>query len=307
MARRLGRVDPAAPIPPALPPGRVELLPGRGEVFFRQSEGPAGVPPVVLLHGWTATADMNWWRVYDAVSAIAPFVALDHRGHGRGMRSEEQFTLEAAADDVAALVEHLGIGPVTVCGYSMGGPIAMLVWQRHPHLVAGIVLEATALEWRASVRERLVWKTMGALEYVLRIGPSRGLVERALREAVDQAPDLAPYRPWLKAELRRGDPGDLADAGRALGEYDARPFAKKVDVPAAVVVTTKDRLVRPRKQRQLAAAIPGARTFELAGDHDASLVSPADFAAVTVAALTDVMGRISGGPVAGAAEAARRA
>jgi pimeloyl-ACP methyl ester carboxylesterase len=175
----------------------------------------------------------------------APFVAVDHRGHGRGMRSEEQFTLEAAADDVAALVEHLGIGPVTVCGYSMGGPIAMLVWQRHPHLVAGIVLEATALEWRASVRERLVWKTMGALEYVLRIGPSRGLVERALREAVDQAPDLAPYRPWLKAELRRGDPGDLADAGRALGEYDARPFAKKVDVPAAVVVTTKDRLVRP--------------------------------------------------------------
>ena len=250
---------------------------------------------------------MNWWRVYDAVAAIAPFVAIDHRGHGRGMRTEEQFTLEAAADDVAALVEQLGIGPVTVCGYSMGGPIAMLVWQRHPHLVAGMVLEATALEWRASVRERLVWKTMGALEYVLRIGPSRGLVERALRESVDQAPDLAPYRPWLKAELRRGDPGDLADAGRALGEYDARPFAKKVDVPTAVVVTTKDRLVRPRKQRQLASAIPGARTFELAGDHDASLVSPSDFAAVTVAALTDVMGRISGGPVAGAAEAARRA
>lgn len=307
MARPLGTTRPDAPLPPPLPPGRVELLPGRGEVFLRQAPGPEGVPHVLLLHGWTATADLNWWRAFPSVAAMAPFVAVDHRGHGRGMRSEERFSLEAAADDAAALIEHLGIGPVLVCGYSMGGPISMLLWQRHPHLVAGMVLEATALEWRASLRERLVWKTMGVVEYVLRVGPSRGLVERALREAIEQAPDLAPLRPWLKAELRRGDPGDLADAGRALGGYDARGFAGSVDVPAAVVVTTKDRLVRPRKQRALAKAIPGARVFELEGDHDVCLVSPETFASVTVAALTDVLGRVTERPVEGAAEAARLA
>ena len=69
-------------------------------------------------------------------------------------------------------------------------------------------------------------------------------------------------------------PADIAEAGRALGQYDARPFAGSVDVPAAVVVTTKDRLVRPRKQRELAAAIPGCLVFELPGDHDAALVEP---------------------------------
>jgi pimeloyl-ACP methyl ester carboxylesterase len=290
-----------------MPPGRIELVPGRGEVFIRQADGPSGVPPVLLLHGWTASADTNWWRAYPAVSAMAPFVALDHRGHGRGLRSEETFSLEAAADDAAALIEHLGIGPVIACGYSMGGPISMLLWRRHPHLVAGLVFEATALEWRASVRERIVWKAMGLVELALKIGPSRGLVERTLREAVDQAPDLAPYRSWLKAELRRGDPTELANAGRALGEYDARPFAGEVDVPAAVVVTTKDRLVRPRKQRALAKAIPGATTYLLDGDHDVCLVSPKDFAAVTVEALTDVLRRVSGRPVEGAAEAARLA
>ena len=307
LARPLVPSTQHAPIPPALPPGRVELLAGRGEVFLRQAEGPPGVPPVLLLHGWTATADLNWWRAYPAVATIAPLVAVDHRGHGRGLRSEETFSLEAAADDAAALIEHLGIGPVVVCGYSMGGPISMLLWQRHPHLVAGIVLEATALEWRASLRERLIWRTMGLLEYALRIGPSRGLLERVLREAIDQAPDLAPHRPWLKAELGRGDPTEIANAGRALGKYDSRGFAGSVDVPAAVVVTTKDRLVRPRKQRALAEAIPGARTFELAGDHDVCLVSPEDFAAVTVAALTDVLGRVTERPVKGAAEAARLA
>ncbi len=304
LARRLEAQAPEAPLPPTLPAGRIELVPGRGEVFVRQADGPGGVPPVLLLHGWTASADTNWWRAYDAVSAMAPMVAIDHRGHGRGMRSEEPFTLEAAADDAAGLIEHLGIGPVLACGYSMGGPIAMLLWRRHPHLVAGLVFEATALEWRASLRERVIWRAMSLVEVALRIGPSRGLVERALREAIDEAPDLAPYRSWLKAELRRGDPTELANAGRALGEYDARPFAPSVDVPAAVVVTTKDRLVRPRKQRALAKAIPGATVFELAGDHDACLVSPEAFASVTVEALTDVLGRVSGRPVEGAAEAA---
>ena len=261
---------------------------GRGEVFVRQGDGPPGAPPILLLHGWTASADTNWFRVYDAVNDLGSVVALDHRGHGRGIRSEVPFTLEAAADDAAALLRQLGLGPAIVCGYSMGGPIAMLLWRRNPEVVRGLVFEATALEWRASLRERLVWKTMAVVEYALRLGPQKGLLERVLREAIEQSPDLAPYRGWLKGELRRGDAADIAHAGRALGSYDARPFAREVDVPTAVVLTTKDRLVRPRKQRALAAAVPGARVFELAGDHDACLVLPDAFREVTVAALRSV-------------------
>lgn len=263
-------------------------VPGRGEVFLREQPGPPGAPPILLLHGWTASADLNWWRLYDRVADLGPLLAPDHRGHGRGIRSEEPFTLESAADDAAALLRHLGVGPAVVCGYSMGGPISVLLWQRHPDLVKGLVLEATALEWRASPRERIVWKTMGLVEYVLRLGPSKGFIERFLRDAIDTAPDLASYRGWLIGELRRGDAADLAHAGRALGSYDARPFAGGIDVPAAVVVTTRDRLVRPRKQRALARAIPGAVEFELDGDHDACLVHVERFAAVTLEALRAV-------------------
>jgi pimeloyl-ACP methyl ester carboxylesterase len=279
---------PEPPLPPPLPSGRVVAVPGRGEVFVREQPGPPGTPTVLLLHGWTASADLNWWRVYDHVPTVGSLLAVDHRGHGRGIRSDEPFSLEAAADDAAALLRHLGTGPAIVCGYSMGGPISVLLWQRHPDLVRGLVLEATALEWRASLWERLVWKTMGSLEYFLRLGPSRGLVEKFLRDAVEASPDLAPYRGWLKGELRRGDPADIAHAGRALGNFDARPFAMHIDVPTAVVVTTRDRLVRPRKQRALARAVPGARVFELQGDHDACLVRADHFAAVTLAALRSV-------------------
>jgi pimeloyl-ACP methyl ester carboxylesterase len=258
-------------------------------VFVREAAGPPGGPTILLLHGWTVSADLNWFRVYDSLARLGHVLAIDHRGHGRGMRSDEPFSLEACADDAAALLTHLGLGPAVMCGFSMGGPISMLVWHRHPEVVAGLVLEATALEWKDSRWERTVWRTMAVVEFLLRLGPSRGLIERSLREAIETSPDLAPHRGWLKGELRRGDAGDIADAGRALGQYDARPFAGSVDVPAAVVVTTKDRLVRPRKQRELAAAIPGSLVFELLGDHDAALVEATEFERVTVAAVRAVV------------------
>jgi pimeloyl-ACP methyl ester carboxylesterase len=291
-ARRLERTDAQPPVPPAgLPPARIVELPGRGEVFVREQPGAPGQPTILLLHGWTASADLNWFRAYQAVAAEGRLLAIDHRGHGRGMRSEQRFTLEDAADDAAALLRTLDAGPAIVVGYSMGGPIAMLVAHRHPDLVAGLVLEATALEWQASWRERVVFRFMAALEFVLRSGRPKGLLDRTLRDAVHQAPDLEPLVPWLQAELRRGDPSAIADAGRALGLFDARPLAPSFTMPAAVVLTTKDRLVRPRKQRQLAHAIPGAHTFEIEGDHDCPLVLPGPFARQTVAAVRDVAQR----------------
>ena len=277
--------------PPGLPPGRVVDVPGRGEVFVREHAGDPGQPTILLLHGWTASADLNWFRAYEAVAPLGRMLAVDHRGHGRGLRSEQRFSLEDAADDVAALLRVLQAGPAVVVGYSMGGPISLLLWQRHPDLVRALVLQATALEWRGTRRERIVWKFMAGLEFLLRLGRPRGLLDRALQGAVETSPDLQPLLGWLKAELRRGDPTALADAGRALGNYDARPFARRVDVPTAVVVTTRDRLVRPRKQRALADAIPGATTFDLVGDHDACLLSPHAFAATTVAAVEDVVRR----------------
>ena len=108
-------------------------------------------PTLLLLHGWTASADLQFFTAYETLAEAYSFVAVDHRGHGRGIRNaREPFRLEDAADDAAALVEALGLGPVILVGYSMGGPISMLFWRRHPELVAGMVLEATALEWRES-------------------------------------------------------------------------------------------------------------------------------------------------------------
>lgn len=292
-ARRLEELEKAPPIPPPVPPGRLVMVPGRGEVFIRDQEGPAGGPTILLNHGWTVSADLNWYAVYGALRDVGRVIAIDHRGHGRGLRSEETYTLEAAADDAAGMLEVLGVKKAIVVGYSMGGPISMLLWRRHPDLVGGLVFEATALEWRASKRERRIWKGMAFVERFFRSSWSSSILDRTLREAIFVQPQLAEHRAWFKAELGRGDPKEIADAGRALGEYDARPFAGTVDVPTAVVVTIKDRLVRPSKQRALAAAITSARMFELAGDHDVCWLNGDAFAATTVDAVRSVLEQVS--------------
>lgn len=278
--------------PPDLPPGRVVYVPGRGEMFVREQDGPPGGPVIVLLHGWTVSADLNWWTAYARLRDVGRVIALDHRGHGRGIRSEERFTLEAAADDAAGLLYVLEVPSAIVVGYSMGGPISMLLWRRHPRLVDGLVFEATALEWRASRRERWLWKGIGVVEWFFRSRTSSSIVDRVFRKASARVPSLAVHRAWFTAEIGRGDPRQIADAGRALGEYDARPFAASVDVPAAVVVTTRDRLVRPRKQRALAVAT-GATTFELAADHDAPWMVAPEFGATTAAAVRSVLEQVS--------------
>ena len=140
---------------PFVPEGRILDLPGRGDTFVRVHEGPPGGPRVVLLHGWTVTADLNWFGTYRPLAERASFVAIDHRGHGRGLRTERPFALEAVADDTAAALAALGWGPVTAVGYSMGGPIALHLARRHPGVVDGLVMAATAGSFRTTRLSRL--------------------------------------------------------------------------------------------------------------------------------------------------------
>ncbi len=106
----------------------------------------------VLLHGWTATADLNWFTCYTALAEQYRVVALDHRGHGRGIRSRKFFRLDDCADDAVAVCDVLGIERFIPVGYSMGGPIAQLIWQRHRQRMAGLVLCATSAYFATSRR-----------------------------------------------------------------------------------------------------------------------------------------------------------
>jgi 3-oxoadipate enol-lactonase len=259
MPRSSQPVPPPTP-PVKLPPARTVHAPGRGELFLRDTGGDG--PPVMLLHGWMASADLNWYGAYAALAEAGYRVlAIDHRGHGRGLRSINPFRLSDCAADAAAALELLDAAPAAVVGYSMGGAIAQLVARDHAEVVSGLVLSGTAQDWQDQ-RERRFWRSMGALWLVLALAPN-WLWRRALRRQELRDSELGS---WLVSELLRASARDLAEAGRELGRLDSRPWTGSLRTPAAVVVTAKDTLVAPRKQRSLAAAL-GAQVFEAPCDH----------------------------------------
>ncbi|HRE00483.1 MAG TPA: alpha/beta fold hydrolase, partial [Ilumatobacteraceae bacterium] len=218
---------------PWLPPGYTAVLPGRGEMFYRHHQHPdPAAPTVVLLHGWTASADLQFFTAYEELAQHVSFIAPDHRGHGRGMRPAEKFRLEDVADDVAALAAALGITKLIAVGYSMGGPIALLLNRAHPDLVAGLVLEATALEWRATRAERLRWKTVGLMSPMMRSWTSPHVMRWALRRVVRRHPALADHVEWVAGEASRNNAVGVVQAGRALSGYDARTWAEALATPS---------------------------------------------------------------------------
>jgi 3-oxoadipate enol-lactonase len=149
----------------------------------------------------------------------------------------------------------------------MGGAIAQLLWQRHRHVVDGLVLCATAARFGTRselngpfglVGYGMARALSGVPANIRRQGFSLLMRNRAAERGIEG---------WAVEEWERNDPAALLHAGLALARFDSRPWISTVDVPTSVVVTTLDVTVSPARQWHLAQLIPGARAFPIATDH----------------------------------------
>ena len=153
---------------PFVLPGKIVDVPGRGEMFVRHHQHTdSSKPTLLLLHGWTASCDSQFFSAYEELSQHFSIIGVDHRGHGRGLRPSVPVTLEDCADDAAAVAKELGATSVITVGYSMGGPISLLTAQRHPEFVRGIVLQATALEWSGTRKEKNRMRFIGPMAHLV--------------------------------------------------------------------------------------------------------------------------------------------
>jgi len=99
--------------------------------------------PLILLHGGVGATGM-FDAILPLLSNTRRVIAVDLQAHGRTADIDRPLTFEAMADDIAALLKHLGIEKADVMGYSIGGGVALRTAVRHPEVVRKLVLVSTA-------------------------------------------------------------------------------------------------------------------------------------------------------------------
>ena len=275
-----------------IPEGRMVELPGRGSTYVTDTPGPSpDSPTLVLLHAVGCTGLLTWFPAIGRLSERFRVVTLDQRWHGRGIQADA-FSVRDCADDVAALVDVLGLDEVIVAGYSMGSIVAQRVWRQHPEIVAGLVLCATTDRFRSSIAERSFHAGMEAAMFGTR-GLSRSRVAVRGARTAARALDLRPddVHAWALAEFRSTSPWAVGQAVAALGRHHSRPWLSRIDVPTAVVVTLQDHVLPSANQLALARRIPGATIHDVEAGHAACVLQSERFVPAFLEAVTTVNAR----------------
>lgn len=242
-----------------LPAGFYLELPGRGTTFVTDS-GPREAPVIMLLHSVATTGLLCWYPVIPELSRDYRVITLDHRWHGRGIRSPE-FTLELCADDAVAVADRLGVDRFVAAGFSMGGGIAQLAWRRHADRVEGLVLCSTGPFFSSQDPEELARD--------VRMGAIAARLDRYLPVPSDaRLNDWSGHTArWAISQFMSTPMSKMGAFSEAMAAFDSRDWLGEIDVPTAVVISTKDKTVPPERQALLSGSIREALEFPVDGGH----------------------------------------
>jgi len=271
----------AVPAVPTIPAGRTLELPGRGRTFVTDTGGDG--PVLFLLHALACTGLLTWYPCLDELGRRYRVVLFDQRWHGQGIRSP-RFALEDCADDVAAVADALQVDRFVCAGYSLGSLVAQLTWRRHRDRVAGLVLGASTTHFADTPARRRRVEVVGARIAAVAAAQQRFAAPLLVDPALDDR--------WAWRQFRATSPRAITSAASVIAGFDSRAWVGEIDVPAAVVVTTRDRLIPPARQVELARCIPDAATYEVAAGHAACVLSADQFRPAMLAAAASVTSRV---------------
>jgi pimeloyl-ACP methyl ester carboxylesterase len=123
----------------------VEL--GDGVTIHVADAGPANGPAVMLVHGFP----QNWWEWHELIGPLAAdgyrVLCPDLRGAGWSSAPRSDYRKNDMADDLAAVLDRLGVAAVTLVGHDWGGPVSFIMMLRHPEKVTGYFGMNTAAPW----------------------------------------------------------------------------------------------------------------------------------------------------------------
>lgn len=252
--------------------------------------------PVILLHGITLRADV-WHRQWE-LTDVARVIAIDLRGHGLSETGSEGASIEANARDLALLLTKLKLKGAVIAGHSMGGMVLGRFIADH--------LDPDGVEHDPKVAERVAGVGFISTAGRSPVGLANGVLQRLappVRALAARYPKLADRitaipdndlgqilvrstfgaKPSLRDVRETADAfesieiDEFLDAAPTILDHDVLDALQRCDLPAAVIVGSRDPLTPVRESRRLARALPDASLTVVDGaGHQLMLEAPDD-------------------------------
>ncbi|WP_341992549.1 3-oxoadipate enol-lactonase [Azorhizobium sp. AG788] len=247
-----------------------------GERFRFQIDGPQDAPPLVLAHSLGTSLEM-FDPVVPALARRFRVVRYDARGHGQSSAPDAVYAMGDLGRDLLNILDKLALGPVDLCGLSLGGMVGQWVALHAPQRLRRLVLANTT----AYAGPPRVWE--GRIKAVRHSGTA------PIADAVVDS--------WFTLEFRARNPDAVAKVramvvatpasgytGTSCGmrDMDFRPDLPRITTPTLVIVSEQDRATPPAWGEAVAAAIPAARLVRLPGGHMSPIEQPEGFAAAVM-------------------------
>lgn len=236
----------------------------------------AGAPVVVLLHGYPLNRSM-WRAQIDELSALYRVVAPDLRGHGGTQATDDATTMEAMAQDVAALLDELRIERIVLGGLSMGGYVALAFYRLFPQRVGALVLADTrATPDTQEGRRGREESARKALTEGMQAIAGAMLPKLLAPATVAEMPDVAGR---VRAMINATKPEGAASALRAMAvRRDQTDLLRQIRVPTLIIVGSEDTLTPPSDAEAMHRAIEGSRLEIIEGaGHLSNIERPSQF------------------------------
>ena len=222
--------------------GEVEIA------YLDQGQNPSHPTPIVLVHGFASNAQVNWvypsW-VGELTRSGRRVIAPDNRGHGQSEKLYDASAYHTAtmAEDVVALIDHLGIDRADFMGYSMGARICAFVALKHPDRVRKLILGG-----------------LGA-RLVEGVGLPESIADALLAPSLDDVTDQTGRTFRSFAEQTKSDRKALAACIRGSRQTLTREEVASIKTPTLIAVGTKDDVAG--SPHELAAMMPNAKALDI--------------------------------------------
>src|SRR5512146_2622095 len=238
------------------------VRPGRDALNIHYVDAPGGDPAIVALHGLSANAHCFGGLIAAGLSPDFRVVAPDLRGRGKTDKPTTGYTMPDHAQDVIALMDHLGLGRVVLAGHSFGGYLAIYIAAKFPERVEKLIVMDAAITLNPRVGE-LIKPSLDRLSRVSAsvdayleearsaphlVGFWDEAIERFYRAEIQENAD-GTAQPWLELVASVRQPTLLLNAQGAYGPPGT---------PA---------LVEPEYAKRTAEVFPNVRYALVPGNH----------------------------------------